>query len=86
MALLIAAIMPGRRVTAKLYHEDRYLGKVVVLEPFKFIAETKNGRKGRFNSVETCARFCGFPISETIELHWHAEERQDGLVHKENYH
>jgi hypothetical protein len=70
MTQVVVNVIPGKHPTASLYHSEEHLGDIVILRPNNILVEDKNGRKDRFGSIETCARFCGIPMSEKIELEW----------------
>ena len=73
MQVTVAVIPGNKRPVANLYHEQQYLGKIVILSTRSICIETASGRRDNFRSIETCARFCGCPTSDTIELLWTTE-------------
>jgi hypothetical protein len=70
MARVIVAVTPGKRPAATLYCEKEYLGEIIILGPHNILVKTRDGRRDRFRSIETCARFCISPMSENIEVEW----------------
>jgi len=68
--IVTVTVTPDRRPKARLQVDGSHIGNIIMLGPYNILVETQNGRRDRFRSIESCARFCGIPMSETIELQW----------------
>lgn len=69
---IVVMVSPGKRPIATLHHGGTQIGEIVILSPYRIIVKAKGGRKDCFSSIEACARFCGIPTSDNIQIEWRA--------------